>query len=244
MVQPKPSAVKSLSMSATFVLIGGGEIGQGETYLIDQRVVALSSKPDAKLLFLPTAAHDAPGYFPVVQAMYSQFGCDCQDLNIYEETPDTNYLQNMIDYADIIYIGGGNTRDLLRRLKDCELDRILLKAAQTRDDLVIAGFSAGASMWFDASYADCDITDGVSDKMVFLKCLGYLPGLFNPHAQNEDRKNFEKDFRKSSFKEALSLDSGASLILQNGKSEVWGIDENRRAVKLWKKNGKITHQIL
>ncbi|HHX00068.1 MAG TPA: type 1 glutamine amidotransferase-like domain-containing protein, partial [Acholeplasmataceae bacterium] len=44
------------------ITIGGGEINTGETRKIDQFIVDAAKKENPKLLFIPTASNDAPGY--------------------------------------------------------------------------------------------------------------------------------------------------------------------------------------
>jgi dipeptidase E len=204
-------------MKATLVLVGGGEIGNGETLPIDTKIRSLCAKGEAKLLFLPTAAHDVESYTEAVKGVYGPMHCQVEPLYFYEETPGKDDLIEALEWSDIIYIGGGNTRDLLRRLKETGLDRLLIGAMNKRQDLVVAGYSAGASMWCKASYADCDIMDGTSDKMTFLGCLDYLPFVFNPHAQEEDRKDFVQDFRETGFTEAYSLENNTALLVRDKK---------------------------
>lgn len=204
-------------MKSTLIMIGGGELGNGETLPIDQQVRQYCPKEHAHLLFLPTASHDTESYSEAVKRVYEALGCEVVSLYIYEATPTLEELQRALDWADIVYIGGGNTRDLLRRLHETGFDRVLLNAMEDREDLVVAGISAGASMWCRASYADCDIMDGTSDHMIFLNCLNYLPFVFNPHAQEEDRRDFPKDFSESKFIQAYSLDGDTAMVIQDKK---------------------------
>jgi dipeptidase E len=199
-------------MKATLVLLGGGEIGNGETYALDQLVASLSHQPNPHVLFLGVASHDNPSYLKAVDDMYSQFGCMSLPLNLENENPDLPELRSAISWADIIYIGGGDTRHLLQRLKATRLDKLLIEALNQRSDLVVAGLSAGASMWNEYSYADCDIMEGTSDKMTFLRCLGYLPYVFSPHADQSDRAGFAHDLASLDFTTAFALENDTALV--------------------------------
>jgi dipeptidase E len=204
-------------MKATLVLIGGGEIGNGETRPIDEKVRSLSWKDNPHVLFLPTASHDTEGCVEAVKGAYGALGCEVEGLYLFDATPSLSELQAALNWADIVYIGGGNTKDLLIRLKKTGFDQLLIKAVNEREDLTVAGLSAGASMWCEHSYADCDILSGVSDQMVFLKCLGYLPFVFNPHAQDPSRAGFLEALAGLKFKKAYSLENDTALIVRGKK---------------------------
>lgn len=204
-------------MKTTLVLIGGGEIGNGETRPIDEKVRSLSWKGNPHVLFLPTASHDAESYVEAVKGAYGALGCEVEGLYLYDAAPSHGELQEALNWADIVYIGGGNTKDLLFRLKKTGFDRLLVKAVNEREDLTVAGISAGASMWCEYSYADCDILSGVSNQMVFLKCLGYLPFVFNPHSQDPARAGFLEAIRGREFKKAYSLENDTALIIRAKK---------------------------
>jgi dipeptidase E len=230
-------------MKSTLIMIGGGEIGNGETLPLDQEVRRFCPKEWAHVLFLPTAAHDVESYTEAVKRVYEPLGCEVESLCLYTETPTLESLQEAMDWADIIYIGGGNTRDLLRRLKETGFDHILLNAMNKREDLVVAGYSAGASMWCRASYADCDIMDGISNKMVFLKCFNYLPFVFNPHAQEEDRQDFAADFAASNFIQAYSLDKDTGIVIKDKKVvQVLKIDDALRVTYFRRDKNNIVKQ--
>jgi dipeptidase E len=204
-------------MKATLVLIGGGEIGNGETRPIDEKVRSLSWKETPHVLFLATASHDEESYVEAVKRAYGALGCEVEALYLWNAEPSPNELKTALAWADILYIGGGNTKELLERLKITGFDKLLIEALDAREDLTIAGLSAGASMWCDYSYADCDILSGVSNQMVFLKCLGYLPVVFNPHAQDEMRSGFLSALKGISFKKAYSLENDTALVIRNKK---------------------------
>lgn len=73
---------------------------------------------------------------------------------------------------DVIYVGGGNTRNLLVLWKEWGLDHILREA--WKNGVVVAGLSAGAICWFE---------EGVTDSagpLTSLKSLGFCKGAFVP----------------------------------------------------------------
>lgn len=231
-------------MKATLVLLGGGEIGTGETYALDQLVASLSHQPNPHVLFLGTASHDAPGYLKAVDDMYSQFGCMSLPLNLENENPDLPELRSALSWADIVYIGGGDTRHLLQRLKATHFDQLLIEALEKRSDLVVAGLSAGASIWNAYSYADCDIMEGTSDKMTFLKCLGYLPYVFSPHADQADRAHYAEDLAQLDFPSAFALENDTALVFTSKGFYPFKNDASKHVYVYHKVDGKIRKEEL
>lgn len=93
-------------------------------------------------------------------------------------------MEDFILTKDIIYVGGGNTKNLLALWKEWGLDIILKKA--WNQGIVLAGISAGSICWFEAG-----VTDSYGDRLEPIKCLGFLKGSNCPHYDEEmDQKTF------------------------------------------------------
>lgn len=85
---------------------------------------------------------------------------------------------NQIDWADIIYFGGGTTVKLLDELHN-------FKGLKAKfQGKIVAGESAGAN--FLAAYCYSKSGGGI------IKCLGILPIKFIPHFTGEHKEEFEK----------------------------------------------------
>lgn len=118
------------------VCIGGGEIPRNkngnilpyETEEIDKEIVKLSGKENSKLLFIGTASSHSEEYFNVIKDIYTKLGCIVSNLDIINNNFDTEMLENIIFDTDIIYVGGGNTRFMLEKWRECGLDKILKQA--------------------------------------------------------------------------------------------------------------------
>ncbi len=107
------------------VLIGGGRIPGWnfdtkddkqdlyETEKIDKKIVELSNKKSPKLLFIGTAKKDNIIYYRAIEKVYTKLGCTVDMLDTIKEDISKEYLIDKVLNADIIYIGGGNTRFML-----------------------------------------------------------------------------------------------------------------------------------
>lgn len=144
-------------MSRKIVAIGGGENGRlkgngtrlpYELENQDQEIIRLTEKEHPNFLLL---AHAQPlerqdGYFQVMVDIYEKmYGCPCKLLKSNELTNE-DHVKSLIDWADIIFEGGGNTLDMIALWKETGFDSVLKQA--WLDGKVMCGVSAGANCWF------------------------------------------------------------------------------------------------
>jgi peptidase E len=90
-------------------------------------------------------------------------------------------LRRFVLRHDAIWVGGGNTRNLLLLWRAWGLDAAL-RAAYERG-IVLSGSSAGALCWFRGG-----VTDSFPGRYQELSCLGWLRGSFCPHYNSEPKR--------------------------------------------------------
>ena len=78
--------------------------------------------------------------------------CKTDVLFLITEQISANEIGRKIRWADIIYVGGGNTLQMMRVWRRVGVDR-LLKSAYEKGT-VLSGISAGAICWFDSGHSD------------------------------------------------------------------------------------------
>lgn len=113
-------------MSRKIVAIGGGENGRiksdgiyspYETKQIDIEIIDLTGKKHPNFLFLGHSQNDInseESYFHVMQNIYGNIlGCKCQTIKKYDLKDNIYKVQQLINWADIIYEGGGDTKGML-----------------------------------------------------------------------------------------------------------------------------------
>ncbi len=125
------------------VAIGGGEIRTRGTASIDRETIRLSKKKNPKLLFIPTASSDSERYWKRVQEYFGKFlKCRTDILLLIKQQPSKEQIRKKILSADIIYVGGGNTLQMMRVWRRLGVDK-LIKAAY-ENGTVLSGISAGS----------------------------------------------------------------------------------------------------
>ncbi len=169
------------------IAMGGGEMRVGETLPLDQQVVFHTGKSSPKALFIPTASSDAVDYYGTFRAMYSEkLGCETDVLYLIRENPTFAEIESKIAWADLVYVGGGNTLKMMRRWRKLGVDGLLKNAHQ--NGTVMAGLSAGAICWFAYGHSDSRSFSGKSDwQHIRVRGLGLVNALYCPHLDSENR---------------------------------------------------------
>jgi dipeptidase E len=140
-------------MARAIVAIGGGEIRTRGTAGIDREIIRLSNRQRPSILFVPTASSDSERYWQRFREYFGGFlKCPTDVLFLIREMPTSEQIDRKISSADIVYVGGGNTLNMMRVWRRLGVDEIL-KAAY-RKGAVLAGISAGAICWFESVHSD------------------------------------------------------------------------------------------
>ena len=180
-----------------FVLIGGCNFSNRENRNIHKAIIKLSKKAKPRLLYI----HVSSKKIDDIIKTFNEFDVD---LKIYENLND-------IDSADIIFIGGGNTEEVIERFKK---EGIIDKLLSVIDSKIICGVSAGAILWFKKFYSDTyayiDNSYGYNFKL--LDGIGYLNGYISPH-YNEAGKEAFVDELGNNF--GIGLENNTALFITN-----------------------------
>lgn len=198
-----PSAVstsESTAFRGTIVALGGGGFSMSETgeSAVDDELLLMarrrtsaeicrstsagvSRRNDAseltRVCFVPTASGDSRDYIERFEAAF-EGRAETHVLSLFGQSPwdfqDPAILLDM----DLIYVGGGSTANLLSLWRRHGVDELMKTAAA--GGTILAGISAGANCWFDASSTDsfgplAPLNDG----------LGFLRGSACPHFHGE-----------------------------------------------------------
>lgn len=118
--------------------------------LLDDFILSLAQKRQPKVCFVPTASGDSDKY---VARFYCAFGSSrCSPSHLPLFLGHLLELANFLCDQDVIYVGGGNTANMLAVWRVQAMDKAL--AAAWRKGVVLCGVSAGAMCWFEGSLTD------------------------------------------------------------------------------------------
>ena len=164
-------------MERHVVAMGGGGFSMDDPVL-DRYVLDLSGAARPKVCFLPTASGDAAGYQQAFLEAFPATSFAPSVLRLFErEVADVTAF---LGEQDVVYVGGGNTAIMLAAWRLHGVDAALRAAWEA--GVVMAGLSAGANCWFEASTTDSFLV-GRADPL--RDGLGLLAGSFTPHYDGE-----------------------------------------------------------
>jgi dipeptidase E len=187
------------------IALGGGGFSDGPRNLaLDEYIVSLTSKSNPRVCFLPTASGDSQLYIKRFYRAYEKLGARASHLSLFQPTPQPAH--KVLAAQDIIYVGGGNTRNMLVLWREWGIDK-LLRQAHARGT-ILAGISAGAICWFEQG-----LTDSNPGAYTPLKALGWLKGSFCPHFDSEPRRRpvYRSLIRLGKLAAGYAVDDGVAL---------------------------------
>jgi len=181
---------------------GGSFAAEPAGSRLDAYVLALSGKPRPKICFLPTASGDAATY---ITKFYEAFGERAAAVHVALFGRPRTDIAALLTSQDIVYVGGGNTANMLAVWRVHGVDR-MLKAAWERG-VILTGVSAGMICWFEAG-----VTDSFGPLAALRDGLGFLSGSACPHYDGEmDRRPTYQSLVRAGFPEGYAADDGAAL---------------------------------
>jgi peptidase E len=159
------------------VAVGGAGFSQEPDNLaLERYVINLTGKEHPKVCFIPTASGDSQDYINRYYAASEKLPWVPSLLSLFRgDTPD---IESRVFEQDIIYVGGGNTRNLLVLWREWGLDRLIREAWER--GIVMTGVSAGSICWFESG-----TTDSIPGSLNPLACMGFLSGSNCPHYDSE-----------------------------------------------------------
>jgi len=170
--------------------------------LLDDFVLAATGSPRPRVCFLPTASGDAEGY---IGRFHDAFAgrAEASHLTLFNREVDD--VEGFLCAQHVIYVGGGNTANMLAVWRVHGVDRAI--RAAYRQGVVLAGVSAGAVCWFEAA-----VSDSFGPLSPLRDGLGLLPGTCAPHYDGdpERRPTFARLLREG-LPAGYGVDDGAAL---------------------------------
>ena len=190
------------------IAFGGGGFSMEDTPALDDFVLSRARRQPSRVCFLPTASGDAAGY---IARFYRAFAAKCvaSDLTVEGELPrkpaSDDEIAGFLAEQDVIYVGGGNTAEMLARWRLHGID-VALRAAWDAG-VVLAGISAGMNCWFADS-----VTDSFGPLAAMRDGLALLPYSACPHYDSElERRPRYHELVAEGMRPGYAADDGAAL---------------------------------
>ena len=159
------------------VAMGGGGFLMDDPVL-DRFVLGLTDARRPRICFLPTASGDHADSGAAFLEAFPEASFDASVLRLFDR--DVADITAFLGDQDVVYVGGGNTVSMLAVWQAHGVDVALREVSAA--GVVLAGMSAGANCWFEASTTD-SFRLGHADPL--REGLGLIGGSFTPHYHGE-----------------------------------------------------------
>lgn len=237
-------------MQRKIVAIGGGENGRVkfsgvklpyELKEIDMEIIRLTRKSHPNFLFLGHAQIEISyeeRYFNTMKALYGDlFGCECRTIKKAELKNDMQKAQDLVDWADIIYEGGGDTKGLIELWRETGFDKILKEA--WKNGKVMCGVSAGANCWFRSCSSAALKMQQNDDTapMINVDCLQFVNAFFTPHCnvvnENMNRLQHMKESLKNTDMIGLGISNCCAIEIIDDKYRLITSDASNYGIEAY-----------
>jgi len=182
---------------------GGGFSMEPDTPLLEDFVLAATGAARPRVCFLPTASGDAEGYIARFHDAFAGRAEPSYLALFHREVAD---IEGFLCAQDAIYVGGGNTANMLAVWRVHGVDRAI--RAAYRRGVVLAGVSAGAVCWFEAA-----VSDSFGPLRPLRDGLALVPGTCAPHYDGdpERRPSFARMIAAGELPPGYGVDDSAAL---------------------------------
>lgn len=224
------------------VAIAGGDLSS--TRQLNLHAISLSNKTNPNVLFIGTASNDAKEYIDGFTKEYKNLGCEVKVLCLVTGTYKEKDIDVLLSWADIIYVGGGDTIFMMQIWKQYGLDDKLKKIYE-KDLAVLTGISAGAICWFHCGHSDSESFHGEND---WNYCwangmLDFFHMAYCPHYNEEGRDSFDKMLKEKNLA-GLAMENNTAFVENKGEQYLIRSNLNARAYRIQYKNDMIEKQEL
>ena len=216
------------------VAISAGDLESNRD--INEYMVKMVNKESANVLFVPTASGDAEGYIDSIREAFAQFGCNVKNLCLVKNEYTEAEIDEILAWADIIYVGGGDTFSMMEVWEKYGLDE-KLKEIYEQDRAILAGISAGAMCWFQCGHSNSKVFwDG--DKIGYgwgENLLNFIPLAFCPHY--EERVDSVDKMIEEKGISGVAMESDTAFVEENGDQYYIKSDSTKKVYLFYHEDG-------
>ena len=130
-------------MSEPCIVALGGFASEGDELM--RYIFGLAGAARPRVCYLPTAGGDQAEYIAQFEQRFSPVA-DTSVLTLFRR--EVEDIAGLLLSQDVIYVGGGNTANMLAVWRLHGVDAVLREAWER--GVVLCGVSAGANCWFEA----------------------------------------------------------------------------------------------
>ena len=190
------------------VAIGGASLGPTSTdWPLHQYLLDLAGQERPRICYVGAASGEDAWDRADFYATFAR-RAEATHLDLFDRRIDD--IEAFLLEQDVVYVGGGNTANMLAIWRVHGVDKAL-RAAWERG-VVLAGRSAGGMCWFEGG-----LTDSFGPDLAPLRDgLKFLDGSFCPHydAESLRRPRYEEVVGSGALQDGFAADDGVGLLFE------------------------------
>ena len=208
--------------------VGGGGFCDG----LARFLVGLTGRERPRVLYIGTASAEDPADALRMYDRMGRMGTEVSRLEFFPWPPED--LRSVVLGSDLIFVGGGNTANMLAIWRVHGVDELLREALDA--GIVLSGSSAGGICWFEEG-----MTDSFGPQLEQMDCLGFLGGSFCPHYDDEEqRRPRYHELLREGLAPGYAADAAVGLHFVNGElREVLACNEGSKAYRVDVRDGEV-----
>ena len=192
------------------IAIGGGGFTHEADPAMEDFILAQSGRARPRIGYIGAASQDDP---VKISRFHKRFAGLCAGLSHLPQDCNAQEASHWAEGLDIIYVGGGNTLHLIAHWRQNGWDT-LLKAAACQG-VLMAGVSAGASVWFEQA-----LSDAGGRGLLPVQGIGMVGGSCCPHYSSEPQRQpaFAAAIASGALGAGLAIDDGVAVLIEGNQA--------------------------
>ena len=210
-----------MKIKKKIITIGGGGFTHNQDDDQEQFILDCINKKNCSLGFLPTASNDDSSKTKLFYKRFEVSGLNVSHFNLISSVKG---FENWLSNLDVVYVGGGNTKFMLKYWKENNLIGLFKEVYNS--GTILSGISAGAACWFD-----CFLTDSDGPGFKSMNGIGLLSGSFTPHYSDSKRaEKYRENIKNKTLPDGIAVDDGVAVLFIDGKpTEVYSSRKGHNA---------------
>ena len=188
---------------------------------IKNQFLQIIDKPisQVKIIFVPTASRSEEELKYVDESKKELLDLGISENNIKTLNLDKPVSFQDVEGFDVIYVCGGNTFYLLKKVRETGFDKVIIEFAKT--DKLYLGVSAGSILVNpDISTAGTGLEPDENDVgLIDLTGLNLTDVLVSPHYCEEEKLIIDEFKKKSQYK-VIPLTDNQALLIIDGETKI------------------------
>ena len=210
-----------MKIKKKIITIGGGGFTHNQDNDQDQFILDSYQQKNCSLGFLPIASNDDSNKTKLFYKRFEDLDLNVSHFNLISSVKG---FENWLSNLDAVYIGGGNTKFMLKYWKENNLIGLFKEVYNS--GIILSGVSAGAACWFD-----CFLTDSDGPGFKSMNGIGLLTGSFTPHYSDSKRaEKYRENIKNKTLPDGIAVDDGVAVLFIDGKpTEVYSSRKGHNA---------------